>query len=137
HAALARVAWDRQGHPDDAPFGRGVRRLPDLAVERRDAGQVDDRAALAGGGRLESRHRRPGDADQVEGADQVDRDDLLVQVEVVRRVVRAVAADGARRRADAGGVHRDPQLTQLGGAVDGGPDLVGVGDVYVGEHAAD
>ena len=43
------VAGDRQGHADDAALGGGVRRLADLAVERRDAGEVHDRAALAVG----------------------------------------------------------------------------------------
>ena len=44
------VAGDRQGHADDAALGRRVRRLADLAVERRDAGHVDDGAALTGVG---------------------------------------------------------------------------------------
>ena len=55
----------------------------------------------------------------------------------MRRVVGAVAADGARGRADAGGVDHDPQLAQLAGLVDGGRDLGGVGDVDVGERATD
>ena len=54
----------------------------------------------------------------------------------MRRVVGAVAADGARGRADAGGVDQHPQRRELGGGVDGGRDLRGVGDVDVGEHAA-
>ena len=127
------VSSDRERHADDAALGGGVRRLPDLTLERRDAGQADDGAALTRRRRLEPRHRRPGDADHVEGADQVDSDDLLVQLEVVRRLVGAVASDGAGSGADAGRVDQDAQLTELGGALDRRGDLRGVGDVDVGE----
>ena len=61
---------------------------------------------------------------------------FLYSVEVVRRVVAAVAADGARGRADAGGVHQHPQRRELARGVDGGRDLGRVGDVDVGERAA-
>ena len=57
--------------------------------------------------------------------------------EVVRRVELAVAADGALRPADAGGVDDRAQRRDLGGRVDGGLDLVGVGHVDLGEDAAD
>ena len=76
------VAGDGEGHADDAALGGGVRRLADLAVEGGDAGQVDDGAALAGLGRLVAGDRRTDEADAVEGADQVDRDDLGEGLEV-------------------------------------------------------
>ena len=49
----------------------------------------------------------------------------------------AVAADGALGRADAGGVDQDPEVAELGGLVDRGLDLRGVGDVDLREGAAD
>ena len=53
------------------------------------------------------------------------------------RVVLAVPADRALRPADAGGVDEDPQRPELGGPVDRGGDLGGVGDVDGDELAAD
>ena len=52
-------------------------------------------------------------------------------------VVGAVAAHRAGGGADARGVHQDAQVAELAGAVDGGGDLGGVGDVDVGEGAAE
>ena len=54
-------------------------------------------------------HRGSGETADVEGADQVDLDDLAVQVEVVGRAVLAVLAEGAGRPANTGAVHDAPQ----------------------------
>ena len=62
---------------------------------------------------------------------------LLERVEVVGRLDLAVAADRALGPADAGRVDHRAQRRDLGGGVDGGGDLVGVGDVDRGEDAAD
>ena len=61
---------------------------------------------------------------------------LRERAEVVRRLDLAVAADGALRPADAGGVDHRAQRRDLGGGVDRGGDLLGVGDVDLGEDAA-
>src|ERR1035441_10458364 len=79
HPDDAEVPCGRQGHPDDAALGRGVRDLAGLALDARYRGGVDDDAALPVG----VRRFRPGhggrrDAHQVEGTDQVDGDDLLI-----------------------------------------------------------
>ena len=131
------VAGDGQGHADHAALGRGVRRLADLAVEGRDGREVDDRAALAVGVGLVARHDGRRLAGHVEGADQVDLDDLAERAEVVRRGELAVAADGALRPADAGGVDARAQRSDLRGGLDGGGDLLGVGHVDPGEDALD
>ena len=47
NAAARKVACDRQRHADDAALRSGVRRLPDLAVERGDRRRVDQHAAFA------------------------------------------------------------------------------------------
>ena len=74
-------------------------------------------------GGLDAAHRRRGQPDAVEGADQVDREHLLVGVEVVRRGELAVLADGALRPADAGGVHQGAQRAEIDGRVDRVLDL--------------
>ena len=60
-------------------LGRGVRRLADLSVERRDARRVDDDAALAVLVGLGRRDRLGGDGEDGERADEVDLDDLAVE----------------------------------------------------------
>ncbi|MCO5556213.1 hypothetical protein L7F22_009759 [Adiantum nelumboides] len=127
-AEVGQVAGDRQGHADDAALGRRVRGLPDLALERRDRGGVDDDAAVAVD-RLGLRDPLRGEADHVERADQVDVDDLG---EVGQRE-RAVLADGLDAVADAGAVHRDADRTELFGGVEGGGHLLLVRDVGRGE----
>ena len=49
----------------------------------------------------------------------------------------AVAADGALGPADAGGVDDGAERRDLGGGLDRGADLLGVGDVDLGEDALD
>jgi hypothetical protein len=55
----------------------------------------------------------------------------------VRRLDLPVAADGPLRPADARGVDHRAERGDLGGGVDGGRDLVGVGHVDEGEDALD
>ncbi len=76
-------------------------------------------------------------ADAVERADQVDRDDLLEGVEVGGRLERAVTADRALRPADAGGVDEHPHRAHRLRHLDGVDEVVGVGDVDLGERTAD
>ena len=57
--------------------------------------------------------------------------------EVVRRLERAVAPDGAAGPADAGGADQRAQRAVLLGGVDRRGDLVGVGDVGADVAAAD
>src|SRR5699024_12700254 len=80
--------------------GGGVRVLSDLAVVGGDGGGVDDAAALAVLTGLVVLHRGGCQADGVEGADEVDLDDLGVSGEVVWSLL----ADGLLRDADAGAV---------------------------------
>ena len=75
------VARDRKRHADDAAFGGRVGDLADLAVEGRDRRGVDDHAALAVLVRLVDEHRGRREAQDVEGADQVDGDDHLEGLE--------------------------------------------------------
>ncbi len=125
-APARHVARRRQRHPDDAALRRRIGDLADLAVERRDRRGVDADAALAAGVGLVRVHRRGGEAQHVEGADQVDLDDVREELEVVRPVLRR----GALRPADARAADRDPQAAAgLGGGVDGGRDLLGLGHV--------
>ena len=120
------VAGDGQRHSDDAALRRRVGGLADLPVEGGDRRHVDDRATLARFERLGRAHRRAGDANAVEAADQVDRDDLLEGVEVGCRLVRAVLADGALRPADPGRVDEDAQRGDRLGHLDRADDVVGV-----------
>jgi hypothetical protein len=131
------VAGDRQGQTHDATLGGRVGGLADLAVEGRDAGDVDDRAALACVGQLVAAHGGGGQPDAVERADQVDGEHLLVGVQVVRRVELAVLADGPLGPADAGRVDQGTQRAEVDGGVDRVQDLIGVGDVDGDEDATD
>src|SRR5690606_37408929 len=73
--------------------------------------------------------------DGVEGAEQVDGHDLPEGVEVVCRLIAAVAADRALRPADDRRVDQHAQRTELLGRVHSGDDLCGVGDVDLHEPA--
>jgi hypothetical protein len=77
-----------------------------------------------------------GDADAVERADEVDRDDLLERVEVGGGVVTP-ATHGALRPADAGRVHQDAERAHALGHLDRVDDVVGAGDIDLAERAAD
>src|SRR5690606_28831526 len=137
HADGGQVAGDGERHADDTALGGRVGGLADLAVEGGDRGDGDDGAALAVGERLGLRHGGGGQTDAVEGADEVDLDALLEDAEVVGRAVLAVLADGAGGPAEPGRRHQRPQRPHLPGGLDGGDDLVGVGDVGGCEDAAD
>ena len=107
----------------DRPLGGGVGRLADLAVERGDRSGVDDDAALRaaefGHGGIRGRHGGRGQADDVEGAHEVDLDDA---VEALQRQ-HAVAAQDLAWRRDPGAVDHDPQRAEGCGGVDGGLHL--------------
>ena len=79
--------------------------MPDLPVVGRDRRGVDDHAALASRVRARLRHRVRAEADHVEGADQVDADDLGEAREIVRRFL----ADGSLGDADTGAVDQHMQ----------------------------
>ena len=62
---------------------------------------------------------------------------LVKALEVVGRLDGPVAADGALGPADAGGVDDRADRRDVGGGLDRGADLLGVGHVDLGEHALD
>jgi hypothetical protein len=75
-----------------------------------------------------------GEADYVEGADQVDLDHLGEHAEVVR----AVLGDGTGGAADAGAVHRDPRSAELlDHGLDRGLGAGGIRHVGLDEDSAD
>jgi hypothetical protein len=119
HADVHRgqVAGDRQGHAHHPALGRGVGRLPDLAVERGHRRGVDDHPALLPD-RVVRQHPLGREPQHVECADQVDLDDAR---EVGQRE-RAGLPDGARRVAGAGAVDRHAERAEA------------VGDVQRGGH---
>ena len=102
------VARGRQRHADDPALGRRVGDLADLAVVRGDRRGVDADAALALGVGLVAEHRRGGEPQHVERADQVHVDDGLERVEAVRPAL----ASRALRPADPRAADRDPQLAR-------------------------
>ena len=104
-AARGQVARRRQRHADDAALRGRVGDLADLAVVGGDRGRVDADAALALLVGLVLAHRGGGEAEHVEGADQVDLDDVG---EVLELVGAALAGDPLGP-ADAGAADRDPQ----------------------------
>jgi hypothetical protein len=83
------------------------RGLADLAVERGDRGSIDDHPACALGVRLERGHVGGCEPHQVERADQVDPDHQLE----LGQLHRAVAADDASGRGDAGAVDQNRRRT--------------------------
>src|SRR5215213_4770796 len=89
-----------QREGDDPALGGGVGGLPDLAVVGRHACRVDDHPALAVFVRLVLRQLRDGEAEDVEGSDEVYLDGLLEQPQVVD----APLPDYLRRRPDPGTV---------------------------------
>ena len=121
------VARGRQREADDAALRRRIGDLADLAFIGRDAGGVDDDAALFADRSL-SRQPLGEQAQHVEGADQVDVDDAN---KLCQRI-DAVLADGALRTADAGTVHQHTR-DAVGGFRLGnrGLDAFFVGDVGV------
>ncbi len=118
------IAGKRQGHADDAPLGRGVGCLTDLALKRGNRRGAYDHAALTRG-RLIADHSLDREPDDVEGADQVDRDRAG---ERLQRHHAGLAEDPGRR-SDPGAVHHDAQFAQAVGDIEGSGDLLGVGDV--------
>ena len=121
-----RVARGRKRHAHDASLGGGVGDLADLSVEGGDGCRVHDHAALSVVERLAPRDGSGGEAQHVEGADQVHSDDELEGVEIVRA---AVARERSHHRAHAGAAHCDAQGAEGAGAIDGRLDLVAAGDV--------
>jgi len=100
------LARDRQRHGHDGALGGRVRRLADLAVERSDAGRVDDGAPLAVAVGLGGGHASRCQSNGVEGAGRVDLQHLEEELECVR----PVAAEHLGWRRDAGAVHQRVDL---------------------------
>ena len=96
--AAREVARGRQGQADDPALRGRVGDLADLAVEGGDRGRVDADAALAAVVGLVVDHRRGGEAEHVEGADQVDLDHVVEDLEVVRRPACRRSAGPSRCR---------------------------------------
>ena len=126
---LGEVAGRRQRESDDAALRRRVGDLADLAVEGGDRGGVDADAALAALVGLVLDHRRGGEPQHVEGADQVHLDHVGEDLEVVR----ALLGDRPLRPADPGAADRDPQLAVVACRGDRGLDLLGLEHVRLDE----
>ena len=112
------------------PFGGGVGGLADLAIEGSDGGGVDDDAALAVVAGVLFGDGRGGEADHIEGADEIDVDGARKGVEAMR----TVAADDSLGGSDSGAVDESVQMAK--GAereIDGGLGVVLAGDVGEGE----
>src|SRR6185312_4832505 len=111
----------------------GVGGLADLAVEGGDGGGVDDdpafgRARGLVGHRIGRGDGLGGQPDDVERADEVDGHDLLEG----GQGQDPIASEDLARGGDAGAVDQQAQRGQCGGGLDGGADLVLVGDVRTG-----
>ena len=134
--ARGQVACRGHGHPDDAALGRRVRDLAGLTFETGHRRGVDDDTALPVRVRgLGGRYRRGGQPHHVEGADQVDRDDLLVGAQVMRRAVACHRTCGpGDTRAAHGGPQRAPRP---GHGRHRGGDRCLIGHVGAREQAAD
>src|SRR5438876_164894 len=96
---IERLASERQRHGDDATFGGRVGGLSDLAVKCSNRGGAHDDAAFATGRRFIYRHRRRGEPDHVERADQIDLDDARE----MREWLHALLAEYAFRGRNSGG----------------------------------
>jgi len=79
---IGELARDRERHPRNPRLGGAVRRLADLAVERGRGGGVDDDPLLALLIGFVLHHLLHGEANDVQGADQID---LKHPVEKVQR----------------------------------------------------
>ena len=115
--------------PDHTGLGRSMSRKPhaNLADHAHHRRSVDDHTALVVvRERLGGRHRGRGQAHDVERPDQVDADDEVERVPVVRRVV---AVDHPARPAHARAAHRDAQGRALSGDLYRGLHLFDVGHV--------
>ena len=131
------VTSDWQGHAHNAALRGRIAGLADLTIERCDRRNVHDGATLAVFEWLGCAHCSRCKADAIEGADEVDRDDLLEGLEVGGRVVAAVFADGALRPADTGRVHQHAKWAHALGHLDRVHNFVSLGDVDTTEGAAD
>ena len=78
---LRQVARGVQRHADDAGLGRGVGQLPDLPLPGRDRGGQHEDAAVAVARRRCAAIADGGEAQHVEGADHVDPQHRLEQLE--------------------------------------------------------
>ncbi len=108
--------------------------MPDLAVECRHGRRVHDGATLAVLHGLRLRHRSCRQSDAVEGPGEVDRHDLLVVGQIVRR---SIAIHRSRRRAYPGAVDEHAKRPHLCCRVNGDLNLSGIRDIGVDVCAAE
>src|SRR5882757_3264136 len=101
---LGQIAGDRQGHSDDAAFGRGIRRLSDLTVEGSNTGGVDNDATLLADdvGAMQARGEF---GNHVECSNQINIDDAT---KVCQRKGLPITVDGSNRLADTRAIDQDP-----------------------------
>ncbi|MCY1538491.1 hypothetical protein D9M68_740350 [compost metagenome] len=130
NAVARQFAGDRQGHADHAALRGGIGGLADLPVEGRHRGGVDDHAALAAGIGRVLLHGLGGQAQHIEGANQVDVDR---PGEAVQAMHAATPEDLLGRR-DAGTVDQAMHSAEgLQGDGNGLARLVFAADVGLGE----
>src|SRR5262249_43743876 len=129
-----KLSRNRQRQADDAALRGRVGRLTDLAVVGGVRRGVDDHPALPVRRRLVGRHRRRGEPDHVERADEVDLDDAL---EGLERERLPVLADDEPRAADAGAVDDAVQGAEVvDSGLDRAPDARLVEHVRLDDAAA-
>ncbi len=113
-----------KGQPDNSRLRRRVRGLADLALEGGDGGGVDDHSPLPLL-RLGGLHSRRGEAQDVEGADEVDHDHPLEVLEGQR----AGSSQDPARCDDARAVDSRAERAKLLSLGHGGGDLLRIGNV--------
>lgn len=103
-AVVRQLARRGQRQADNAALGSAVGSLANLPVISGNRSGQEDHPALAIVERIEPNHIGRSEAEQVEAADQVDRDNPL---KLLKRHRLAVAVDDASRAADPGAIDDD------------------------------